>query len=153
MYLLFVCTLWSCLWTFQRFFSKRASLWIFSLKSLSTYICRVQSCISRLPKYWPPPPSLPSECVLPPHQRRGYTLAGRWGGWGVNILEDERHRIGHLQYNLSTPKILDLCMLFLTLYKQYKRFSSFTFFVFLLFIIQQCQSYKGFTRGRILTFS
>jgi hypothetical protein len=25
----------------------------------------------------PPAPSPPSECVLPPHQRRGYTLAGR----------------------------------------------------------------------------
>ncbi len=29
----------------------------------------------------PPPPSSPSECVLPPHQRGGgHTLAGRWGG-------------------------------------------------------------------------
>ncbi len=35
------------------------------------------------------------------HKRRGegkgYTLAGRRGGWGVNILEDARHRIGLLQ--------------------------------------------------------
>jgi hypothetical protein len=51
----------------------------------------------------PPPPSPPSECVLPPHQRRrgggGYTLAG----WcRVTILEDARHRISLLQYNLST---------------------------------------------------
>ncbi len=31
----------------------------------------------------PPPPSPPSECVLPPHQRRGiHTLAGLWGGGG-----------------------------------------------------------------------
>ncbi len=29
----------------------------------------------------------------------GYTVAGRWG---VNILEDARHWIGLLQYNLST---------------------------------------------------
>jgi hypothetical protein len=45
-------------------------------------IYRVQSNVCRLPKYWPPPPSPPSECVLPPHQRRGgtHTLAGRWGG-------------------------------------------------------------------------
>jgi hypothetical protein len=45
----------------------------------------------------PPPPSPPSACVLPPHQRRGYTLAGRRGGWGVNILEDASHGIGLLQ--------------------------------------------------------
>ncbi len=31
-----------------------------------------------------------------------YTLAGRWWVRGVNILEDARHRIGLLQYNLST---------------------------------------------------
>ncbi len=42
------------------------------------YIYRVQSCVSRLPKYRPPTPFStqrvcppPSECVLPPHQRRG----------------------------------------------------------------------------------
>jgi hypothetical protein len=47
-----------------------------------------------------PPPSLPSECVLPsppPNKGGGYTLAGRRGGWGVNILEDERDRIALLQ--------------------------------------------------------
>jgi hypothetical protein len=43
----------------------------------------------------PPPPSPPGECVLPLQQR--YTLAGRRGGWGVNILEDERDRIALLQ--------------------------------------------------------
>ncbi len=31
---------------------------------------RVQSSVWRLPNYWPPTPSPPSECVLPPHQRR-----------------------------------------------------------------------------------
>jgi hypothetical protein len=31
----------------------------------STYIYRVQSTVWRLPKYWPPTPSPPSECVLP----------------------------------------------------------------------------------------
>ncbi len=30
----------------------------------------------------------------------GYTLAGRRGGWGVNILEDERNRIALLQQNM-----------------------------------------------------
>jgi hypothetical protein len=53
-----------------------------------------------------PPPSSPSECVFPRTKAEAgkYTLAGRWGGWGVNILEDARHRIGLLQYNLSTGK-------------------------------------------------
>ncbi len=27
------------------------------LKSQSTYMCRVQSCVSRLPNYWPPSPN------------------------------------------------------------------------------------------------
>jgi hypothetical protein len=49
----------------------------------------------------PPSPSTPSECVLPPHQRRGGTHSPGGGG-GVNILEDARHWIGLLQYNLST---------------------------------------------------
>ncbi len=44
-----------------------------------------------------PPPFQPASVSYP------RTLAGRWGGWGVNILEDARHRIGLLQYNLSTP--------------------------------------------------
>jgi hypothetical protein len=38
------------------------------------------------------PPSIPLSAwrVCPsPQQRRGYTLAGRRGGWGVNILEDK----------------------------------------------------------------
>jgi len=49
----------------------------------STYICRVQSCVWLLPKYWPPTPSPPSECVLPPNPKTGgHTLAGRWGGGG-----------------------------------------------------------------------
>jgi hypothetical protein len=54
---------------------------------------------------YPPTPSPPSECVLPPHQRRGVggTLSpGGEGGWGVNILEDARHWIGLLQFNPST---------------------------------------------------
>ncbi len=45
---------------------------------------RGQSYVSRLPKYWP---------SIAPSAGGGYTLAGRRGGWGVNILEDERHRI------------------------------------------------------------
>ncbi len=64
-----------------------------SYKAQSTYICRVQSSVLRLPNYWPPTPSPPSECVLPPHQRRVVR------GWVVNISGDARHWIGLLQYN------------------------------------------------------
>ncbi len=40
----------------------------------------------------PPPPSPPGECLPPPPLLRGEdTLAGRRGGWGVNVLEDARH--------------------------------------------------------------
>jgi hypothetical protein len=42
----------------------------------------------------PPPPSSPAgECVVYPLPlvRGEDTLAGRRGGWGVNILEDARH--------------------------------------------------------------
>jgi hypothetical protein len=48
----------------------------------------------------PPTPSPPSECVLPPYQRRGgHTRREvRGGGGGVNILEDARHWNGLLQY-------------------------------------------------------
>jgi hypothetical protein len=49
----------------------------------------------------PPPPSPPSDCVLPPHQRREVNTRRAVRGWGVNILEDARHWIGLLQYNLS----------------------------------------------------
>ncbi len=38
------------------------------LYAQSTYIRRVQSCVWRLPKYWPPTPPSPSECVLPPRK-------------------------------------------------------------------------------------
>jgi hypothetical protein len=48
----------------------------------STYIRRVQNCVWRLPKYWPPAPSPPSECVLPPHQRRGVHTRRAVGGGG-----------------------------------------------------------------------
>jgi hypothetical protein len=57
-------------------------------------IVRGQSYFSRLPKCWPP---------IPLSARRVWTprlcCAGR-GGWGVNILEDERNRIALLQWYL-----------------------------------------------------
>ncbi len=60
---------------------------------------RGQSYVSRLPKYWPPTPLSARRVCPPPLDGRGGedTLARRRGGWGVNILEDERHRIALLQ--------------------------------------------------------
>ncbi len=49
-----------------------------------------------------PTPSPSNECILPPHQRRGYTHSPGCERVGVNILEDARHWIGLLQYNPST---------------------------------------------------
>ncbi len=52
----------------------------------------------------PPPPLHPASVSSPRTKgggeggTGGYTLAGRWAGWGVNILEDARHWIGLLQY-------------------------------------------------------
>jgi hypothetical protein len=37
----------------------------------------------------------------PPATKAGYTLAGRRGGWGVNILEDERNKLGSLKMNTT----------------------------------------------------
>jgi hypothetical protein len=50
----------------------------------------------------PPPPShpplRPASLSSPSNKGGGgYTLAGRRGRWGVNILEDERNKIGLLQ--------------------------------------------------------
>ncbi len=74
---------------------------------------RIQSSVWRLPNYWPPTPSPPSECVLPPHQRRGvHSRRAVRGGGGVNGSEDARHWIGLLQYNPSTliPLFESFCL-------------------------------------------
>jgi hypothetical protein len=70
----------------------------------STYIYRVQRAVSIVYRTIdPPPPSPPSECVLPPQQRLGYTTHSPGSeGVGVNISEDAIHWIGLLQYNPST---------------------------------------------------
>ncbi len=46
----------------------------------STYICRVQSCVWRLPQYWPPNPLSTQRVCPPPSPKAGgtHTLAGRW---------------------------------------------------------------------------
>jgi hypothetical protein len=68
-------------------------------KVLSYVEYRAVSCVFQ--NIDPPRPSPPSECVLPPHQRRG-VLHTRRAVRGVNILEDASHRIGLLQPYLST---------------------------------------------------
>ncbi len=84
-------------------FSSRAS-------AQSTYIYRVQSSVWHLQKYWLPPPSPPSECVLPPHHRRGLHTRRAVRGWRVNISEDDRQWIGLLQYNPSTSQCFQLLL-------------------------------------------
>ncbi len=70
-------------------------------------IVRGQSYFSRLPKYWPP---IPLSARRVRNKGGGYTLAGRRGGWGVNILEDERNRIALLQWSLfDTNQCMWLC--------------------------------------------
>jgi hypothetical protein len=62
------------LWTIYCIYSQDRSA-----HKVPTY---VQSCAWRLPKYWPPTPSPPRECVLPPHQRRGVHTCRAVRGWG-----------------------------------------------------------------------
>jgi hypothetical protein len=50
----------------------------------------------------PPPPLLLANVCPPPHQRGGVHTRRAVRGWGFIILEDARHWIGLLQYNLST---------------------------------------------------
>ncbi len=50
----------------------------------STYICRVQSCVWRLPKYWPPTPlSTQRVCPRPAPKAGGTYSPGGEGGEGV----------------------------------------------------------------------
>ncbi len=77
-----------CVWTHAGwiritdylFYCKRAILFLSSSKILT-----------------PHPPLRQASLSSPRNKGGGYTLAGRRGGWGVNILEDERNRIALLQ--------------------------------------------------------
>jgi hypothetical protein len=102
------CCCWGCLllmasllWTIQRRF------YIFYLQECTILateyriqrgfdIGRVQSCVLCLPKYWPPTPLSTRKVCSSPATKAGGThaLARQRGGWGVNILEETRHRIG-----------------------------------------------------------
>ncbi len=54
-------------------------------------------CLASSKILTPHPPLHLASVSSPRNKGGGYTLAGRRGGWGVNILEDARHRIGLLQ--------------------------------------------------------
>ncbi len=68
-------------------------------------ICRVQSCVLRLPKYWPPtpPPSPPGELCPPPAPKAGGTHSTGGEGGGGSIFWKMQY-IGLASYsnNLST---------------------------------------------------
>ncbi len=75
------------------------------VEKIQRYTCTVGTCTFSITGFEPEPTRRPFILTF----FWGYTLAGRWGGWGVNILEDARHRIGLLQYNLSTrERVFDL---------------------------------------------
>ncbi len=65
---------------------------------------RGQSYFSRLSKYWPPIPiSARRVCPpLPSQQRRGYTLAGRRGGWGSIFWKTREIGLPSYSNGLST---------------------------------------------------
>ncbi len=75
------------------FYCKRAILFLSSSKILT-----------------PHPPLRPASLSSPLQQRRGYTLAGRRGGWGVNILEGEKQARGQgparLQPDLARSSLI-----------------------------------------------
>ncbi len=52
----------------------------------STYICRVQSCVSRLPKYWPPTPFSTQRVCPPPAPKAGGTHSPGGEGGGGSIF-------------------------------------------------------------------
>ncbi len=71
----------------------------------STYIRRVQSCVWRLPKYWPPP-SPPSECVPLAPKAGGTHSPGGEGGEVSKFWKTPA--IGLASYtNLSTAASID----------------------------------------------
>jgi hypothetical protein len=86
---------------------------VFELKriySQSTYIYRVQSSVLHLPNYWPPIPSPPSECVLPPsHQRRRGTHSPGGKGGGGSIFR-KTPDIGLASYNIIPLRIYSTCL-------------------------------------------
>jgi hypothetical protein len=77
------------------------------VKAQSTFICKYRA-VPRVFQNIDPPTPLSTQRVCPPpppSKGEGYTHSpGGERGRGVNILEDARHRIGLLQYNLSKGK-------------------------------------------------
>ncbi len=93
--------------------SKNILLYVFFVWSTRREIITVrgQSYFSRLPKYWPPSPSTPGECVLPLQQRRGVHTrrAERGMGWGSIFWKTREIGLPSYSNNLSTDLRLVLC--------------------------------------------
>jgi hypothetical protein len=64
----------------------------------------------------PHPPLHPVRMSSPRNKGRGYTLAGWTGGWGINILEDER--------NTGLPSYSKICTLWCRQLKTWDRSSA-----------------------------
>jgi hypothetical protein len=78
-----------------------------------TYICRVQSNVWRLQKYWPPTPSPPSECPPTRTKGEGYTLAGRWGPGGGSIVW-KTPDIGLASYRITPQELHKIAVPYVT---------------------------------------
>ncbi len=71
----------------------------FLTKAQCTYICRVQSCVSRLPKHWPTTPLSTQRVCPPPAPKAGGSHSpGGEGGGGSTFWET--HDIGLASYTI-----------------------------------------------------
>ncbi len=88
------------------------------MRSQSTYICRVQSWVSRIPKYWPPHPLSTQRVCTPPRQRRGQHTRQAVRGWG-SIFWKTRD-IGLASYSIIILRMrCDLLHMRCTVHVQY----------------------------------
>ncbi len=95
------------------------------LTSQSTYIHRIQSSVWRLPNYWlpVPTPSPPSECVLPPHQRRWGTHSPGGEGVGGSLFR-KMSDIGLASYSIIpllttfTVQYLEYALVFISVLRE-----------------------------------
>ncbi len=74
----------------------------------STHICRVQSCVWRLPKYWPPPTPLPLASVSSPRIKGGSTVHTRRAAGGGGSIFWKTPDIGSASYSIISLRPL-LC--------------------------------------------
>ncbi len=75
-----------------------------------TYTYRVQSSVWRLPNYWPPTPSPPSECVLPPVPKPVGTHSPGGEGVGGSIFQ-KTPDIGLSSYSIIPLRFLSVLII------------------------------------------